>query len=198
MEKSWSRPSSIRNTRSPSPWSASMWTSRFLQVAQRGLVHAADPRAQQGQHPLTGFGNDRERRHRRAPESVDRDTCPRGLWQRGVEGMIKRSSTRREQDPVSRHLPRPCSSRDRVRAKRVGLAGAQLDRVRPRHAASGDRARDRMQDRDGRVERPRRESPSRLRTCACWRCSAADSEVPGRTFLAAPRGSTPAPTSRNV
>src|SRR5882762_2311143 len=118
---------------------------RFLQVPQRGARPRRDPRAQQGQHPLRGFGDDREGRRRRAPERRGCDTCSRRVRQarrgRHDEGDPVRA---REQGAVSRHMPGHAACGDRVCAQRRRPRGGEQHGIRPRHSAPRDRARDRV------------------------------------------------------
>ena len=72
-----------------------------------------------------------------ASQRADGILIPGGFGGRGIEGKIAAARVAREQrDPVPRHLPRHAGRGRRVRAPRRRHGRRQLDRVRPRDAAT--------------------------------------------------------------
>ncbi len=125
----------------------------LVQVAQRGAAPRRHPQPRAGQDRVRRLGNARRRQSVAQLAHFDAMLVPGGFGKRGVEGKILAAQYAREHRvpylgiclgmqvatiEVARHL--------------AGLAGANSHRVRPRHAAPGDRA-------DRRVARPRRHDP---------------------------------------
>ncbi len=123
----------------------------LVQVAHRGAGARRHPHPHQGPHPLRRLRADRVEAARRRSRDMDAILVPGGFGKRGIEGKIAADPLRaRERRALPRHLPRHAARDDRVRAQRVRARGREQHRVRPRHAASGDRA-------DHRVAGPRRD-----------------------------------------
>ena len=90
---------------------------------------------------------------------LDGIVIPGGFGPRGIEGKIAAAQLRpRRGRAVPRPVPRPADDDDRVRPQRARAHRRQLDRVRPDHAAPGDRpdARPARRHRQGRHDAPRR------------------------------------------
>ena len=98
---------------------------------------------------------------RAASHDLDGIVIPGGFGERGIEGKIAAAGYAREHEhPVPRPVPRPADDDDRLRPQRARPRRRQLQRVRPHHAAPGDRPHG---DAAGRHRHGRHDAPRRLR-----------------------------------
>ena len=123
-------------------------SDRIVQVAVRGADPCRHPQPGAHRYPL----------HRLRAHRAGRRRLPARQGRRAGAGRLRQARRRRqdrgdplrarEQGPVPGHLPRPAARGDRVRAPSRRTGRRAQHRVRPEHAAPGDRI-------DPRVARPR-------------------------------------------
>ena len=114
---------------------------RLVQVAQRGAAPRRHPQPCAGQDRVRRLRDADARERRRSLGKLRRHPGAGRLRQARRRGQDHRGAVRpREQDPLPRHLPGHAGRDDRVRAPQGRPGQRQQHRVRPAHAAPGDRA----------------------------------------------------------